>query len=93
MLCRASKARNTASDVVPQTFNILRLKTRVIRMDEIDRVIDLLVNEALVRQTVIRFPAVGYCSSAWPAVWHELSIYYHTYNLCIKQTVYQFNKN
>ena len=35
-------------DVAPQTFNILRVNTRVIRICEIDRVIDLLVNEALV---------------------------------------------
>ena len=48
MFFRASEARNTASDVAPQTFDILRVNTRVIRIDEIDRVIDLLVNEALV---------------------------------------------
>ena len=57
------------------------------------RVIDLLVNEVLVRQTVIRFPAVGYYSSAWPAVWHHLPFCYHTYNLYTKQTIYQLNKN
>ena len=44
---RSSKARNTATNVVPKTFDILGMKRFVVRTDEILRVINAVVNEIL----------------------------------------------
>jgi len=61
----STEARNITAHLPPHTFNVLGVRGRT-RIDEILGVVNGLVYEALVWETVVRFPAVWRNSGTWP---------------------------
>jgi len=65
MFIGTTEVGNTASNVPPQTLNVLSMCTRV-WVHKIDRMIYSPMHEIFRRQTVISTQAVGHYHCAWP---------------------------